>query len=246
MENKNNNEEKPKKSWLKALSGLVYEGEDTTNTADAVTTLPEGSGGQSKFSYSDVTPASNMPAGVVVPNQGGVFDEKFYNSFLKLIETNNIDGVDYFEFSRAKKANENMPGFTEAMKYQIAFNSVNTFSSEPITKEHLIKTADFYIDKLNQEEIEFNNEMQHEVESQVNSKLNQSKSKQDDITSKQEQIVKLQAEINSLQGEIGALNVEAQQIQSKIEATAKNFKVSLEVVKTQINVDKQNISTFIQ
>ena len=66
MENKNNNEEKPKKSWLKALSGLVYEGEDTTNTADAVTTLPEGSGGQSKFSYSDATPASNMPAGVVV------------------------------------------------------------------------------------------------------------------------------------------------------------------------------------
>jgi peptidoglycan hydrolase CwlO-like protein len=63
---------------------------------------------------------------------------------------------------------------------------------------------------------------------------------------KQEQIVKLQNEMSALQGEIGALNAEAQQIQSKIESTARNFKVSLEILKGQINLDKQNITTFIQ
>ena len=52
--------------------------------------------------------------------------------------------------------------------------------------------------------------------------------------------------MGALKGEIGTLNMEAQQTQAKIEATAKNFKVSLEVLKGQITLDKQNINTYIQ
>jgi peptidoglycan hydrolase CwlO-like protein len=252
MGQENQNQTKPKKGWLSKLNGLVFEEENTevkeetsteTSSQNSVSNTP------SKFSYSDVSQNNpqNIPANLGIPNANGVFDEKFYNSFLQVIEANNIDGMDYFEFSRAKKANDATPGFTEPMKYQTAFNTLKTFSSTPVlTKEHLIKTADFYLTKLAEEEKEFTNEMQHEVEAEVNSRLAQAKLKQDEITKKQEEIAKLQAEMGQLQGEISSLNVEAQQVQAKIDSTAKNFKVSLDVLRGQIELDKQNINAYIQ
>lgn len=256
MEKENKNQEAPKKGWLSKLGSAIFEEDASSENQETKTaTATEVSGAPSKFTYSDVAqisgqatnPNPNTPNLSAFPNANGVFDEKFYNSFLKVIEANNIDGIDYFEFARAKKANDSIPGFTEPMKYQTAFNTLKTLSSTPeVTKDHLIKTADFYLEKLNHEETEFVKEMKHEVEVQVDSRLNKAKAKQEEIVKKQEEINKLQIEMGTLQGEIGTLNVEAQQIQIQIDSTAKNFKVSLEVLKGQINTDKQNINNYIQ
>lgn len=246
MENKN--QETKKTGWFsklgETLGSAIFETDSskTEDTTSAPAPLSDNTS-TSKFSYSDVS-NSNVPAGMIIPNQNGVYDEKFYNSFLKIIEDNNIDGIDYYEFSKAKKANDGIPGFTEQMKYQAAYSSLKANSN--LTKDTLLQTADFYIGKLNDEETSFNAEMQHEIDSQVGSRLKEATAKQDEIVAKQEQILKLQSEMSTLQGEIGALNNEAQQIQAKIESTARNFKVSLEILKGQINLDKQNITTFIQ
>jgi hypothetical protein len=236
----------PKKGWLSKLGNAIFEDESSEkNTETSSTPASENTGAPSKFAYSDVT--QNTPANLNIPNSGGVFDEKFYNHFLKVIETNNIEGLDYFEFSRAKKANDSIAGVTEPQKYQMAFNTLKTMPSIPeISKQRLLETADFYVEKLNQEEIEFNEEMKREIEAQVTARLNKAKNKQDEIAKKQQQIIELQNEMSALQAEIGGLNMEAQQAQGNIDSTAKNFKVSLEVVKGQINLDKQNINTYIQ
>lgn len=246
MENKTKEEKKT--GWFdkigQSIGSAIFETESSNKSEDSNSeSLTENIASESKFAYSDV-PNSNTPVGMIIPNQNGVYDEKFYNNFLKIIEDNNIDGIDYYEFSKAKKANDGIQGFTEQMKYQAAYSSLKANSN--LTKATLLDTADFYIGKLNDEETSFNAEMQHEIESEVGLRLNQASSKQSEIVSKQEQIVKLQNEMSALQGEIGALNSEAQQIQSKIESTARNFKVSLEILKGQINLDKQNITTFIQ
>lgn len=241
-QDKNQEENTPKKKgWLSKLESLVYETE--TPEAKTVNSAPVAENNTpnvtpSNFKYSDAT-AQN----VVIPGVTGVFDEKFYNNFLQVIEANNIDGVDYFEFAKAKKLLDG-PGFTEAMKFQAAFVSLKANSD--LTKEKLLETADFYIGKLDKEAADFTAEMAHEVETEVNSRLAQAQAKQTDIAKKQEEIVKLQTEMATLQGEIGALNIEAQQIQQKIESTAKNFQISLDVLKNQINVDKQNIQQYIQ
>ena len=237
-------EKKASGGLFKKLSNLVFEETETSETTEesTQTTSSQNSKG---FVYSDSqVNNTNSQVNLSIPNANGVFDQKFYSNFLQLIEDNNIEGVDYLEFSKAKKAMDAIPGMAEAVKYQSAFASLKANST--ITKEHLLKTADFYIEKLDAEAKEFENEMGNEVSNQVHSRMEQSKIKESQIASKQEQIVKLQAEINTLQGEIGQTNVEAQQYQFNIDATAKNFKATLEIVKAQINTDKQNIQSFIQ
>ena len=240
-------EKNTKKSIFSKLSNLVFEGEPEVETSkETASSIQENAGSQvstGKFSYSDAQQTSNIPVNFIQQNSNGVFDEKFYNNFLQVIEKNNIDGMDYFEFSKAKKALDSS-GLAENVKYQAAFSSLKANSN--LTKQRLLETADFYIDKLGEEEVGFNTEMQSEIESQVNSRLAQAQSKQDEISKKQEKINSLQSEMGILQGEISTLNMEAQQTQAKIDSTAKNFKVSLEVIKGQINLDKQNITSFLQ
>ena len=247
MEPKEKTSDKPKNGWLQKLGKLVYEtdpSEIQEETSIPVQTV--NSGVPNKFSYSDIqqnTNASPNTPSMAFQNQNGMFDEKFYNSFLQILEVNNIEGMDYFEFSKVLKSLSST-GMADPLRYQAAFSSLQANSD--LTKQRLLETADFYIEKLDQEEKSFGVEMQSEVNNQVNSRLSQAKSKQDEISKKQEEINKLQSEMGALQSEIGSLNMEAQQTQAKIESTAKNFKVSLEVLKGQINLDKQNINTYIQ
>ena len=241
--------EKDKKTsggLFKKLSSLVFEETETTEVSKETSETTQSTQTTGKgFVYSDSQAGTSNPqVNLSIPNANGIFDQKFYNHFLEIIEENNIEGVDYFEFSKAKKAMDGIPGMAEAVKYQSAFASLSANSK--ITKEHLLKTADFYIEKLDVDAKEFENERDSEIKNQVQSRIDQAKTKEGQIASKQEEIAKLQAEINNLQVEIGQLNVEAQQYQFNIDATAKNFKTTLEAVKAQINSDKQNIQNFIQ
>lgn len=241
--------EKDKKAsggLFKKLSSLVFEETETSEVTKETSDATQSSSSTGKgFVYSDSQSSNTNPqVNLSIPNANGVFDQKFYANFLKLIEDNNIEGVDYLEFSKAKKAMDGIPGMAEAVKYQSAYASLS--ANAKITKEHLLKTADFYIEKLDTEAKEFESEMSNEVAAQVHARMEQSKQKESQIANKQEEIAKLQAEINNLQVEIGQTNVEAQQYQFNIDSTAKNFKVTLEAVKAQINSDKQNIQNFIQ
>ena len=249
QEKKSEKSEKSQKGWMSKLKDAIYESnpsdENENVSTDVDTTNQSTNTSPSKSVYSEQTAnaAQGIPKGIVVPNSNGVFDEKFYNSFLKIIEDNNVDGMDYFEFSKAKKAMD-ASGLTEPVKYQAAYSTLKAASN--LTKKVLLDTADFYLDLLSKEEKDFNAEMQHEISSQVGSRLDAVKSKETEFNKKQEEINKLQVEMGNLQGDIANLNMEAQQVQSKIESTAKNFKVSLEVLRSQVNADKQNIQQFIQ
>lgn len=244
MEPKEKTSDKPKKGWLQKLVNSAYETDSSDSQEETSAPIQSTNTAPNKFSYSDIPQNTNatIPS-MVMQSQNGMFDEKFYNSFLQILETNNIEGMDYFEFSKVLKSLSNT-GMADPLKYQAAFSSLQANSD--LTKQRLVETADFYIEKLDQEEKSFSSEMKNEVDAQVGSRLSQAKSKQDEISKNQEIINKLQTEMGVLQGEIGSLNMEAQQAQAKIDSTAKNFKVSLEVLKGQINLDKQNINTYIQ
>jgi len=229
---------------FKKLSNLVFEETESTEVSQDNSDSAQVEGAVNKFVYSDTqSNNSNPQVNLNIPNANGVFDQKFYSSFIKLIEDNNIEGVDYLEFSKAKRAMDNIPGMAEQVKYQSAFATLGANSQ--ITKEHLLTTADFYIEKLDSEAKEFEVEMSKEIEAQVNARIDVVKNKEGEIASKREAIERAQAEINALQTEIGQVNVEAQQYKFNIESTAKNFKATLEAVKAQINADKQNIQNFI-
>lgn len=245
MSDKNKEEKKTKgKGFFDTLKKIAFETtEESSENKTETTSVTEGQ--NSKFVYSNVAQTGNITPGM--PAMNGQFDDKFYQGLIKVMEDNNIEGVDYLEFSRGKKAMDSIPGMAEAVKYQSTFAQLQANSpGKKIEKSYLLSTADFYIEKLGQEETDFNAEMQKEINAEVNARNTQVQEKTNSIKEKQEQIAALNAEINGLNMEIGQTQNDAQIAQAKIDATAKNFKVTLEVVKNQIILDKQNIQNFIQ
>lgn len=186
----------------------------------------------------------NFANTATIPQVNGAFDTKFHEYLLGVIEKNNLDGVDYFEFSKSKKNLDNAPGFTEQMKYQSAFGVLQ--ASTNLTKERLLQTADHYLQVLDNEDKDFEESKKSKIESDVTSRMNKVSEKEKLIASKSEEIIKLQTDIAQLRNEMSVLQNEAQNEQFKIESTAKNFKYTLEAVKAQIISDKTNIQNFIQ
>jgi len=188
--------------------------------------------------------AINLTNNTSIPQMNGAFDTKFHEYLLGVIEKNNLDGVDYYEFNKSKKNLDNAPGFTEQMKYQSAFGVLQ--ASTNLTKERLLETADHYLNVLDNEEKDFEASKKSKIASDVTSRMNNVSEKEKMIASKSEDIIKLQTDIAQLRNEMSVLQNEAQNEQFKIESTAKNFKYTLEAVKAQIISDKTNIQTFIQ
>lgn len=236
-----------KKSAAKSFfKKYIYDsGEENVETAEKeikTESTNSNTSENSKFSYANNLQNPTVNIGVPVT---GAFDEKFYNSLQEVIEKNNIEGIDYFELAKSKKAMDTaMPGTAEAVRFNAAFQSLKA-NTPSLTREHILQTADFYLKKLEEEEGVFNGDMQSAIENEVVSRNNEVKSKQDLIAKKQEEIQRIQAEIGTLQAEASNLTVEAQQANAKIEATAKNFKVTLEIVKNQIQNDKKAIEQYI-
>src|ERR1035437_201348 len=168
QDNQDVTSDKPKKGFFQKLGSLCYETDPSALEEESTTNQSTSNSAPNKFAYSDVSQGAttNSPAsvGMCISNPNGMFDEKFYNNFLQVIEANNIDGMDYFEFSKVLKSLSNT-GMADPLKYQAAFSSLQATSN--LTKQKLIETADFYLDKLDQEEKSFSSEMKNEIDSEV-------------------------------------------------------------------------------
>jgi hypothetical protein len=225
-----------KGGFLSKVGGLFATTvEDEPEVKEEVQNTPQTT---TAFKYTNTTQNTGAP------QMNGMFDEKFYAHLTKVIEKNNLDGIDYYEFSKSKKNLDSAPGFTEQMKYQSAFGVLA--ASTDLTKQRLLETADHYIQVLDKEEKDFEGSKNAEIESQVTSRTNSAVEKEKMIASKMEEITKIQTDITQLRIEIGTLQSEAQNSQIKIESTAKNFKYTIDSVRSQILADKTNIQNFIQ
>lgn len=193
-------------------------------------------------------PSSFNFSSTINPAQtNGTFDPEIYKDLQVELEKNNLEGFDYLEFYKVRKRQESIPNITEPQKYLMAYESIQAMASnQDVTKEHLVKTADHYIDVLNNQENEFKSEMAKAMEAKVQTRLDAAQEKQASIASKTEQIAKLNAEIGELNIAIQQDHSEAQQMKDKIEGTAKNFKYTIDIAKGEIERDKQSISNYIK
>jgi len=233
---------KTKTFWDKVKSIALEEEASTEEvSSNSQTTAAPGTSAESasKFVYSEVKSGQIMPT-----FSKGQFDEKLFNGFIQHMEEKNLEGIDYLEFSKAKKGMDSIPGMSEALKYQSAFASLKA-NSPTITKAHLAETADFYIKELDSQKSDFESEMRRELDHEVVDRQKQIEAKNSEILEKQQEMARLQGLINDLQIAIGTLNNDAAIAESNIKATENNFNVTLEVVKAQIMQDKENIKNFI-
>lgn len=238
---KDQKNEKPTNSFFSKLRNLVVEevpdGKEETSKTEVTTdtmSIP------SSFNFStNINPAQT----------NGSFDPEIYKDLQTELDKNNLEGYDYLEFAKVRKRQETIPNITEPQKYLMAYESIQAMaqvSNQDVTKEHIVKTADHYIGVLDKQEEEFKSEMSKAMESKVQTRLDAAQEKQTSIASKTEQIAKLNSEISDLNIAIQQDHSEAQQMKDKIEGTAKNFKLTIDIAKGEIERDKQNIGTYIK
>jgi chromosome segregation ATPase len=223
-------EQKPKvTSWFKNLL-FEQEPEKPQQEAQPETTTPVNVQPQQKAEIPPTrTEVKSAP------------DSKVQESLLEVLAKKDLQGFDYFEF---KNSVENLASVIpdEATRYKSAYAIASTMN---IKIEDLLKTADYYISVLREEEKKFTAVLAAKSKEVI---ANETKLTQFDtqIAQKAEQIKSLTKEIEDFQAQKAKLAQEIIDFKSTIDQLGSEFKTTLEFLVARINEDKQKITMYIR
>jgi outer membrane murein-binding lipoprotein Lpp len=175
----------------------------------------------------------------------GVFDKNFNDLFQSLIVENNIQGIDYFEFSQSLKGMSGTAGLSEATSFQSVYNILKV-GDPSLTKEKLLKAVDHYVGVLRNEETEFKSEMQASTEREVIARRQKVDSLNTENKDLVQQIQNLNEKIQKNNEDCVALSAEAANAEAKIGQTHKNFITTLAYVISNLETDKEKINQLIK
>jgi hypothetical protein len=181
------------------------------------------------------------PSSFVNPSSTtGNFDQKIFDSLIKVLEEKNLPGEDYMEFMEALQNMKNIQ-LDETVKMQTV---LATLSTKGLTKQKILESADFYIKVLQDEKNKFNEALKQETANQVESKQNDIKTLEEQNKSKAEQIAQLTTEINQNQQQISKIKTLVDDASLKIKATENNFNFTFEAVISQIKTNSNKINSI--
>ena len=195
----------------KILSAFVEVGEDTQ---------PEKESGP--------RPQEGPPAFPPVKDSG-----KFRQHFDQLWAEANIQGPDYFEFSRMVEAMKAIPD--EAAPYGAAFAGL---SAQGLDKERLLSTAAEYIQFLDRDAARFQSTIDGALQQRVHARHME-------LEEKKKRIEQLSREITDLHAGIEALQKEITDNEEKIRASTGGYTTELEERKNRILADIEKIKQHI-
>jgi hypothetical protein len=159
-----------------------------------------------------------------------------------LINNSNLPGPDYFEFSKMVDA----MGVSIPIENRMTVNFVGLKASDPtLTKEKLISTANEYIKILENDELNFKNNVDAAILGEVKNKRTAIDNNAQKIVSLQEQIKKCNDEILTLQNDISVLNNEASQLELKANTKLNTYTMVLQNYKNRILENIQNIQKYL-
>jgi len=169
-------------------------------------------------------------------NVMGEFDQKIFDSLMKALNDSNLPGEDYLEFIDAYNAMKSLP-IDDKMKMQTV---LATLSTKGLTKDAVVKSADHYLNILNQEMQKFGMAMQNKMDADVKGKSTDIVSLESQMKLKAEQIQILTQEINEIQQMILKSKDEIAQTENKIKSVAMNYDTTFNLVTKQIkdNIEK--------
>ena len=219
---------------LKAL--FIIEEEETLKgkTAKKSTPKPEEKAPQQKAKTTKVEPPMTTEPGKVT--------QKFMDVLLKALEANNLDGFDYLEFKQSLASLKKMP-MDEPTRYQSAFAMAQTMGATP---DHLVKTAEHYINVLKKEEQKFEKALINQRNVQIKEKDAEIQQLDKTIQAKANEIKKLTQEIEGHQKKIKALQGERSKAAHKVETTKNNFIASFETLVGKIAADVDNMKKYLK
>ncbi|MCB0560989.1 MAG: hypothetical protein H6573_17610 [Lewinellaceae bacterium] len=189
----------------------------------------------------EVAPAQPKVEPVSRPEGAGKVTGKFTEVLLRAMSEHNIEGFDYLEYKKSLNSLKEMP-MDEPTRYQSAFAMAQTMGTTP---QHLIQTAQHYVEVLRKEEQKFQEALANQKKLQIESK-EQALSKLDEtIKSKVEKIRQLTQEIEAHQKAKVELNQEIESAAAKVEATKLDFIASYQSLSKQIQKDVDNMKQYL-
>ncbi len=186
--------------------------------------------------------STNTPTGKIINqnNTGGNFDQKIFDSLIKVLEDKNLPGEDYMEFMEALQNMKNIP-LEETVKMQTV---LATLSTKGLTKQKILESADFYVKVLEDEKNKFNEALKQETVKQIGSKQDEIKSLEEQNKSKTEQIAQLTENINQNQQQISKIKASMEEASVKIKTTESNFNYTFDTVVSQIKNNSVKINSI--
>jgi uncharacterized protein YoxC len=160
--------------------------------------------------------------------------DRFMQYFEKLFTEANIQGPDYYEFSKMIEA---MGGIAdEKARYSAAFAGLQV---QGLNRQKLLSTASDYLGVLDKDAGNFLSTVDATLHEKVHGKRKE-------MEQKQERIKQLSQEINELHQQVDRLNDEVKENEQKIEQSTGGYKAAMEMMKSRIQTDMEKIKTFIQ
>lgn len=196
------------------------------------------------------TPWNNNTTTVVQPTvtqstvlqSGG--DNKYRERIERVMESANQPGPDYFEFSNSVRALEQM-GQPTNVAMQSAFIALKSTDSK-FNKEKILNSIDAYNKALDIDSAAFAGDLHNANLNEVGGRENEIKKLEADNLKKQEQIQKLNQEIAENNSLMQSKRMEVMQIKEKLSNGETNYNFALQVVRTKIVQDIQNINLYLQ
>lgn len=227
--------------WKKFAESFITFEEKVPQKTDALKPIkdqlsnPDNTAVKSYQTYdSSVTP------GINVFTPGTTLNPEIKTHLLNLIKENNLDGLDYCEYSVQLEISKSWPIPIE-QKYQAAFAAVKgqaELSKQEFNKEKLVSSANFYKTVIQKEITSFETEFASTYKEQVedNKSLVQVKAKQ---------MQNLSEQLNALNKEIQDLNIKISQSDSQLKMNKDMFISTGNVVLTEIDSEIEKINLYI-
>jgi predicted nucleic acid-binding Zn-ribbon protein len=192
-------------------------------------------------------PAKQAPAAPAVRSSSanardGKVTPKFTDILLKAMDNADLEGFDYLEYKKSLKSLQKM-NMAEGTAYQSAYAMAQTMGATP---EHLVKTAEHYLNALLQEEKKFENALSNQQESRIGAKRQEEQQLTKTIQDKEAQIKMLQAEIQQHQQKLGKLDGEIKEADLSIANTKNDFMASYQNLVHQIQEDITKMKQYLK
>ncbi len=169
-------------------------------------------------------------------------DNRSVQFLINALEKNNIEGFDYIEYKQAIGALAALD-MDEATAFKSAYATATTMG---LTRDKLIKTAQFYLEILQKEKTQFEQAVRQQVQRQIAGKEQQAKNYHKSIETKQTQIETMKKQILEHQAKIVKLQEEVEEAKTKISATKQNFDKTFDLIEGSIQSDIDKIQVYIK